>query len=295
MPRIAYVNGAYVPLRDAAVSIEDRGYQFADGVYEVAVVLNGRLLDWDAHLARLRRSLAELSIAEPMSPQTLDLVARRLLAKNRVQEATLYIQVTRGVARRDHGFPADTKPALVMTVRPFDMSLRVRQQATGIKVVTQPEQRWARRDIKTVSLLPNVLAKQAARQAGAFEAWLVEEDGTVSEGASTNAWIVEADGTLVTHPADTHILGGVMRQTLIGLARAEGMKVEERPFTLKDAGAAAEAFVTSTTAPCLGIVTIDGRPVGQGAPGPATLRLGRVLWGEIERQTGYRAATIVKG
>jgi D-alanine transaminase len=182
-----------------------------------------------------------------------------------------------------------------MTVRPFDMGIRVRQQATGVKVVTQPEQRWARRDIKTTALLPNVLAKQAARQAGAFEAWMLEDDGTITEGASTNAWIVEADGTLVTHPVGPSILAGVMRQTLIRLARAEGLEVKERPFTLTEAGGAAEAFITSTTAPCLGVVSVDGRPVGQGVPGPVTLRLGRVLWGEIERQTGYRPATTGNG
>jgi D-alanine transaminase len=291
MPRIAYVDGAYVPLREAAVSIEDRGLQFADSVYEVAVALNGRLFDWAGHLARLRRSLAELSIAEPMGPSALDLVARKLLAKNRAREAILYLQVTRGAARRDHGFPPNARPTLVMTVRPFDMSIRARQQATGIKVVTQPEQRWARRDIKTTSLLPNVLAKQAARQAGAFEAWMVE-DGTITEGASTNAWIVESDGTLVTHPADHNILAGVMRGTLIRLACADGFKVEERAFSLQQASAAAEAFITSTTAPCLGVVSVNGRPVGKGAVGPVTLRLGRLLWGEIERQTGYRPATI---
>ena len=291
MPRIAYVNGAYVPLAEAAVSIEDRGYQFADGVYEVAVALNGRLFDWTDHAARLRRSLAALSIAEPMSPRALDLVARKLLARNGAANALLYIQVTRGVARRDHPFPADVRPSLVITARPFDYAPRVRQQAAGIKVLTQPDQRWARCDIKSISLLPNILAKQAARQAGAFEAWMVEDDGIVTEGASTNAWLVEADGTLVTHPADHKILSGVMRNTLIRLARDAGMKVEERPFTLDDAGAAAEAFVTSTSAPCIGIVSIDGRPIGDGRPGPVTLRLGRMLWDEVERQTGYRPAT----
>ena len=291
MPRIAYVNGAYVPLAEAAVSIEDRGYQFADGVYEVAVALNGRLFDWADHAARLRRSLAALSIAEPMSPRAFDLVARKLLAKNGAANALLYIQVTRGTARRDHPFPAGAHPTLVMTARPFDYAPRVRQQATGIKVLTQPEQRWARCDIKSISLLPNILAKQAARQAGAFEAWMIDEDGTVTEGASTNAWIVEGDGTLVTHPADHNILAGVMRATLIRLAREAGYRIVERPFTLAEARGAAEAFVTSTSAPCLGIVAIDGTPVGDGSPGPTTLRLGKLLWDEVERQTGYRPAT----
>ena len=291
MPRIAYVNGAYVPLAEAAVSIEDRGYQFADGVYEVAVALNRRLFDWAEHAARLRRSLASLSIAEPMSPRALDLVARKLLAKNGAANALLYIQVTRGTARRDHPFPADARPALVMTVRPFDYTPRVRQQATGIKILTQPDQRWARCDIKSIALLPNILAKQAARQAGAFEAWMIDDNDTVTEGASTNAWIVADDGTLVTHPADHRILAGVMRATLIRLARDAGYRIEERPFTLDEARAAAEAFVTSTSAPCLGIVAIDGTPIGDGKPGPTTLRLGRLLWDEVERQTGYRPAT----
>lgn len=291
MPRIAYVNGAYVPLAEAAVSIEDRGYQFSDGVYEVAACLNGRLFDWPQHAARLRRSLAELSIAEPMSPRALDLVAKKLLAKNGAANALLYIQVTRGVARRDHPFPTGARPSLVMTVRPYDYAPRARQQVTGIKVLTQPDQRWTRCDIKSISLLPNVLAKQAARQSGAFEAWMVEDDGTVTEGASTNAWIVEADGTLVTHPADHAILPGIMRDTLMRLARAAGLRIEERAFTLDEARAAAEAFITSTSAPCLGVIAIDGSPVGNGSPGPMTLRLGRMLWDEVERQTGYRPAT----
>lgn len=290
MPRIAYVDGAYVPLATAAVSIEDRGFQFADGIYEVAAALNGRLFDWPAHVARLRRNLAELSIAEPMTPKALELVGKTLVRKNGAAQALLYIQVTRGHARRDHPFPACAHPTLVMTARPFDYAPRVRQQATGIKVLTQPEQRWARCDLKTIGLLPNVLAKQAARQAGAFEAWMVEDDGTVTEGASTNAWIVTADGRLVTHPADRKILPGIMRDTLMRLAQAAGLTVEERPFGLAEVDTAAEAFITSTTAPCLGVVEIDGRRVGAGTPGPVSRRLGALLWDEIERQTGYRPA-----
>jgi D-alanine transaminase len=290
MPRIAYVDGAYVPLADAAVSIEDRGLQFGDGIYEVAVSLDGRLFDWPAHAARLRRNLAELSIAEPMTPKALELVGRTLVRKNGAAQALLYIQVTRGTARRDHPFPPAARPTLIMTARPFDYTPRVRQQATGIRILTQPEQRWGRCDLKTTGLLANVLAKQAARQAGAFEAWLVEDDGTVTEGASTNAWIVLHDGTLVTHPADRKILPGIMRDTLMRLARAAGMRVAERSFDLDEAAAAAEAFVTSTTAPCLGVVSIDGRPVGDGTPGPVSRRLAALLWDEIERQTGYRPA-----
>lgn len=288
MPRLAYVNGHVVPLAEAAVLVEDRGYQFADGVYEVCAVLTGRLLDWDAHIARLQASLAALSIAEPMSAAALGIVARRLLRRNRAQEALLYIQVTRGVARRDHPFPKAGEPSLVMTVRPFDFGQRVAQQATGVSVITLPDQRWARCDIKSIALLPNVLAKQAARAAGAFEAWMVDADGNVTEGGSTNAWIVDNQGTVITRPLSPAILPGVMRQTLIRLARENGIKVEERVFSAKEIGAAAEAFLTSTTAPCLAVTRIDDRPIGQGAPGPVTLRLGRLLWGEIERQTGYR-------
>lgn len=290
MPRIAYVDGAYVPLADAAVSIEDRGFQFADSIYEVAVALAGKLFDWPQHAERLRRNLAELSIAEPMSPKALELVAMRLLRKNGSPGALLYIQVTRGVARRDHPFPAAARPTLVMTVRPFDYAPRRRQQVTGIAVLTQPEQRWGRCDLKTTGLLPNILAKQAARQAGAFEAWMVEPDGTVTEGASTNAWIVTADGTLVTHPADQKILPGVMRSTLMRLATQAGLKIVERPFGLAEAVAAPEVFITSTTAPCLGVVSIDGKPVGDGRPGPISRRLGELLWAEMARQTGYRPA-----
>lgn len=289
MPRTAYVNGRYVPLAGAAVSVEDRGYQFADGVYEVCAVLNGRLLDWPAHFARLARSRDEIGIAAPMGDAALTLVAKRLLRANRANDALLYIQVTRGTAKRDHGFTGTGAPALVMTVRPFDFRQRVAQQAAGVRVVTVADQRWARRDIKSVGLLPNVLAKQKAREAGAFEAWLVQPDGVVGEGGSTNAWIVEADGTVVTHPLGHAILPGIMRDTLIRLARERQIRVEERAFTVDEAKAAAEAFLTSTTAPCLPIVAIDGEHVGDGKPGPVTARLAALLWDEVERQTGWAA------
>lgn len=287
MSRIAYVNGQYRPHRDAMVHIEDRGYQFADGVYEVCAVMNGQLFDWDQHVERLRASLAALSIAEPMTPAALTLVARRLIAANRAQGALLYVQVTRGVARRDHPFPTNTRPSLVMTVRPFDYAQRVRQQAAGLRVVTMPDGRWSRCDVKSISLLPNVLAKQAARTAGAFEAWLVDRDGFVTEGSSTNAWIVTADGTVVTRPLSNAILPGIMRATLIRLAREAQIRIEERPFRIEEARTAAEAFLTSTTAPCVGVVAVDGEVVGGGKPGPVTRRLGELLWAEIERQTGY--------
>ncbi len=288
MPRLAYVNHAFVPLDRAAVHVEDRGFQFADGIYEVCAVLNGQLLDWPLHLDRWTRNLSALLIPAPMSAAALTLVARRLIALNGFRDALLYIQVTRGEARRDHPFPADAQPTLVMTVRRFDFAARVPQQAVGVKVTSVTDQRWGRCDIKTVALLPNVLAKQTARLAGSFEAWFVSNDGVVAEGGSTNAWIVDAAGTVITHPLSARILPGIMRASLLRLAHAAQIKVEERPFTLAEAQGAAEAFLTSTTAPCLGIVEIDGVKVGGGRPGPVTRRLGELLWAEIERQTGFR-------
>ena len=287
MPRLAYVNGRIAPLADAAVSIEDRGYQFADGVYEVCAVLAGKLLDWPGHLERLARSRQALKIGAPMSDAALTLVARRLIAANGQKNALLYVQLTRGVARRDHAFPPNVRPALVMTMRPFDIAQRIAQQAKGIAVVTRRDDRWDHCDIKSIALLPNVLAKQAAREAGAFEAWLVDRDGMVTEGASTNAWIVDASGTVITRSLSPAILPGVMRATLIRLAQTAQIRVEERAFSLEEARAAPEAFVTSTTAPCLAVTAIDGAPVGDGRPGTMTQRLGELLWAEIGRQTGF--------
>lgn len=289
MPRIAYVNGRYLPLAEAAVHVEDRGYQFADGIYEVAAVLNGRLLDWPQHLLRLTRSAHELQMALPLGEAALGLVARRLLTQNRAADALLYIQITRGVARRDHAFPKAVRPGLVMTVRPFDFRARVALLETGVKVVTVSDERWARPDIKSISLLPNVLAKESARAAGGFEAWMVDHHGRVTEGSSTNAWIVSADGAVVTRAADRSILAGVMRGTLMRLQQGTGLRVEERPFTVDEAVAAREAFLTSTTNPCVPVTTINGHPIGGGRPGPVTRQIGAALWDEIARQTGWRA------
>ena len=289
MARIAYVNGRYLPLRDAAVSIEDRGYQFADGVYEVCAVLNGRLVDWPQHLARLSRSLGELSIPVPMTDAALSLVVGNLLRVNRATDALLYIQVTRGVSRRDHPFPDQVRPALVMTVRPHDFRRLQARQFSGVGVVTTQDQRWARRDIKSVGLLPNVLAKQAARTRGAFEAWLVGPDGMISEGTSSNAWIVTQEGILVTHPKGPNILAGVVRDTLLRLAREHQIPVEERAFSVAEAAGAIEAFMSSTGTICVGIVSIDDKMIGDGTPGPMTRRICTMLWDEIARQTGWRA------
>lgn len=287
MPQLAYVDGRILPLREASVPVEDRGLQFADALYEVTAVMNGRLLDWDAHLARLRRGLAALAIDFPMSDAALGIAARNLVRRNGHGEALLYMQLSRGVARRDHVFPGKARASLVMTVRRFDFAQRVRQQRTGIAVITRPDDRWGRVEIKTTGLLPNVLAKQAAKAAGAFEAWLVTPDGVVREGGSTNAWIV-AGGRLITHPLSPHILGGIARATLIRLARDAQIVVEERAFTLAEALAADEALLTSTTAPLLPVVTIDGRPVGSGTPGPMAARLAALVADEMERQTGWR-------
>jgi D-alanine transaminase len=272
--RIAYVNGRYLPHAQAAVSIEDRGYQFADGVYEVCEVRGGRLVDETRHMARLDRSLRELRMARPMSAKALSHVLRETVRRNRVHDGIVYVQVTRGAAPRDFPFPrAGTRPSLVVTSRSFDRAKLEAQAEKGIDVVTVPDIRWQRVDIKSVALLPNVLAKQAARDKGAREAWMVDGQGRVTEGASSNAWIVTRDGVLVTRPLDTGILPGITRSVVMDELKAQGLKVEERPFTVEEAYAAREAFVTSASQIVMPVVSIDGRPVGNGAPGLITSRL----------------------
>jgi D-alanine transaminase len=288
MPQLAYVDGRLMRLAEAGVSVEDRGLQFADSLYEVCAVLNGRLLDWDGHLARLRRGLAALFIDLELSDAALGLQARRLVARNGQAEALLYIQVSRGAAKRDHGFPAGVPASLIMTVRRFDFAQRIPQQKKGVSVITVNDLRWQRVDLKTTGLLANVLAKQDARNAGAFEAWLVAEDGTVREGSSTNAWIVR-DGRVITHPLSAHILPGIARASLIRLAREAQIGVDETPFSLADALAADEAFLTSTTAPLLPVVSIDGAKIGNGTPGPVAARLAALVNAELTRQTGWTA------
>jgi len=271
MSRIAYVNGRYLPHAQAAVSIEDRGYQFADGVYEVCEVRDGKLVDEPRHMARLDRSLNELRIARPMSAKALARVLRETVRRNRVHDGIVYLQVTRGVAPRDFPFPAaGTRPTLVVTARSHDRARLETQAEAGIAVVTVPDIRWSRVDIKSVALLPNVLAKQAARDKGAREAWLVDGEGRVTEGASSNAWIITRDGALVTRPLDTGILPGITRSVVIDLLKAQGLTLEERAFTVAEAYAAREAFVTSASQIVMPVVSIDGRPVGDGKPGPLT-------------------------
>lgn len=288
MSRIAYVNGRYVPHRRAAVHIEDRGYQFADGVYEVIAVRGGRLVDRAPHFARLARSLKELSIPRPMSEAALAHVLAEIVRRNRVDDGMVYLQITRGIAPRDHAWPAGLRPAVVVTAKPMrGPSPALREK--GAKVVSCPDQRWKRCDIKTTSLLANVLAKQSARAAGAFEALLVDDAGYVTEGSSTNAWIVTRKGVLVTRAPDAAILSGVTRGAVIALARKAGLAFEERPFSLKEAKGAAEAFLTSTTAFVVPVVAIDGARIGDGKPGPFTERLGAEYRDYIAREAAKGA------
>ena len=275
MPRFAYVNGRFVQHAQAMVHIEDRGFQFADGVYEVVTVHNGHFVDEAGHIDRLARSLRELSMAWPTSRPVLGLLMRELVRRNRVRNGLLYIQVTRGAAPRDFRFPANAKPTLVMTLRRANLSLH-HLVAAGVPVITVPDIRWKRRDIKSVSLLAQVLGKQKAAEAGAFEAWMVEEDGLVTEGTSSNAWIVTADGILVTRHPTTSILRGVTRQAVIRIAGEEGIAFEERPFHIDEALQAREAFLTAATSYVMPITRIDGQAVADGAPGPLTRRLREV-------------------
>lgn len=284
MPRIAYVNGRYVAHADAAVHIEDRGYQFGDGVYEVCEIARGHIVDMVRHLDRLDRSLRELSIGWPIARSALTVVMREVIRRNRVENGIVYLQVTRGVAGRDHFFPsADVRPALVVTAKKLDPKSSLRKAETGLKVITVPENRWDRVDIKSIGLLPNVLAKQQARQAGAQEAWFVDSEGFVTEGASTNAWMVTRDGVLVTRPADKGILRGITRTTLFDVAAKLGLKIEERGFTVAEAKAAREVFISSATTIAMPIVAIDGDPVANGHPGSVTLSLRQAFFDVAEK------------
>ncbi|MGO9356193.1 MAG: D-amino-acid transaminase [Xanthobacteraceae bacterium] len=274
MSRIAYVNGQYRRLRDASVNIEDRGYQFADGVYEVCEVRGGRIVDVPRHLARLQRSLRELRIAMPVSVAALTVILHEVVVRNRVHYGLVYLQITRGVARRDHVFPAaSVKPSLVVTARSLNFEKNQASASRGIAVATVPENRWPRVDIKTVALLPNVLARQAAREQGAYEAWYVGPDGFVTEGSASNAWIVTHSGAVVTRSAKRGILAGVTRAVLIDLLADLQLRLEERPFTPEEAYGAAEAFVTAATQLVMPVVKIDGKPIGSGSPGPVARRL----------------------
>jgi len=268
--RIAYVNGRYLPLAEAAVNVEDRAYQFADGVYEVCAVVRDRIIDIPLHLDRLERSLSELRMAMPMSRGALVHVMREVVRRSRIGDGLLYLQVSRGVAPRNHAFPRAPHPGVVVTAR---RKPKAASTEAGVAVISVPDIRWQRCDIKSVSLLPNVLAKQQANDAGVFEAWQVDRDGSVTEGSATNAWIVDGEGTIRTRAVSPEILSGVTRLVLLDLARTNGFAVAERSFTLEEAQGAAEAFLTSTSNFVVPVIRIDGKSVGDGRVGPVTARL----------------------
>lgn len=268
MSRIAYVNGAYLPHAQAAVHIEDRGFQFADAVYEVCEVRDSHIVDMTRHLDRLKRSLAELAMAWPTSRTALEFILRETAARNRVSNGLVYLQVSRGVAKRDFGFPDPAVPStLVVTARSTSRAAAEKVTDEGVRVITTADIRWERVDIKSTALLAQVLAKQAARRMGASEAWMVDRKGFVTEGSSSNAWIVTRDGTLVTRPADSGILKGVTRTAIMEFAAANGIRVEERLFTADEAKVAREAFLTAATAIVTPVVQIDDAVIGNGHPG----------------------------
>lgn len=284
MSRIAYVNGRYLPLREAGVSVEDRGMLFADSVYEVCEIWQGALIDETRHLDRLGRSLAELRIKEPMSRAALSAVLRETARRNRVRNGSVYLQVSRGAARRDFPFPPSGLPVTVVAIaRSADTSHGDALAETGIAVISVPDIRWGRVDIKTTGLLASVLAKQGAKEAGAREAWFVDGDGFVTEGGSSNAWIVTAERRLVTRGAEFGILRGITRTTLLDLLAREGLTLEERPFTVAEAQRAAEAFNTAATVTVMPVISLDEVKIGEGRPGPVTRMLRAKFHGIAER------------
>ncbi|QND20320.1 D-amino-acid transaminase [Rhizobium leguminosarum bv. viciae] len=284
MPRIAYVNGRYVKHSDASVHIEDRGYQFADGVYEVCEVRHGYIVDLTRHLNRLDRSLGELRIARPMSRAALTQVIRETLRRNHVRNGLFYMQVTRGVARRDHVFPAEgTPPSLVITAKSTDAKIIAAKNANGIKAITLVDNRWDRVDIKSVGLLPNAMARQQAKEAGAQEAIYVDGNGMVKEGAATNVWIVDPDGTLVTRPAEHGILRGITRTTLMDVAAKLGLTIAERNFSVSEMLAAREVFLTAATSICFPVVSVDGRAIANGHPGSVSQKVREAFFDVAEK------------
>ncbi len=268
----SYVNGSFVPHNEAVVHIDDRGYQFADSIYEVIMVIGRKLIDGKEHFERLKHSLSSLSISLPMPLSSLESAVCQLLRKNKRRDGMLYIQITRGTARRNHAFPSDINPNIIMTISPL-RSLSEKERSEGVSVVTVDDIRWARRDIKSTNLLPNVLAKQKASEEKAKEAWLVGKDGIVAEGSSSNAYIVDTKNTIITHPKNTNILSGVTRNSVLKLAKKAGIKIMERPFSLKEALAANEAFMTGTASHVTAIVHIDNKRIGDGKPGTVTKKL----------------------
>jgi D-alanine transaminase len=280
---IAFVNGLFTPLEDAKISILDRGFLFADGVYEVAAVIDGKLIDNQAHIARLERSLRELRLESPAPMAEIVEIERALVARNAIQEGMVYLQITRGATERDFSFPEGVEPTLIAFAQKKNI-LASPYAEKGIKVVTVPDQRWARRDIKSVALLAQVLAKQAATEAGCQEAWMADADGFVTEGSSSTAFIITKDGAIVTRANSEAILPGCTRRSVIALAQQQGLTIEERPFSIAEAHDAAEAFLTSASNLVLPVVEIDGRALGGGAPGPYAKRL-RALYLDFARAT----------
>ncbi len=283
MSRIAYIDGVYQPMNLPGSLVEDRGYQFADGVYEVCAIRNGKLLDETRHLDRLDYSLQALNIPIPMSRAALKQVMRETLRRNRVSDGILYMQVSRGVAPREHMYDADLKPVLVITARPIAAERRAQIMRKGISAISVPDQRWARCDIKSISLLPNVLARQSARNAKVQEAWQIDGQGMVTEGAATNAWIVDAKGVLRTRPADHEILNGIVRQVLLDCVAELGLKFAEKPFSLSEALAAKECFSTASTMSVFPVVKLDGQKIGSGKPGPVAKALS-VAYDTVEQE-----------
>ncbi len=278
MDQIAYVNGSFVPLGEAKVSVLDRGFLFADGIYEVAAVLDGRLIDNASHLARLERSVGEIALALPETIDRIVEIQKQLIARNQLVNGMVYLQVTRGAdSGRDFAFPKAVKPTLVMFTSAKDI-VNAPSAKSGIAVITVPDIRWARRDIKSVALLAQVLAKQAAAAAGAAEAWMIE-DGMVTEGGSSSAFILTQDDVLVTRQNSSAILPGCTRKAVVALAEERQLRVEQRPFSVEEALAAKEAFITSATVFVQAVVTIDGKTVGNGRPGPMTDRLREIYVG----------------
>lgn len=281
MSRIVYVNGSFVPEADAKVSVFDRGFLFADGVYEVTAVLERRLIDLTGHLARLDRSLAEMQIAPPLTHDDLRALHAELISRNNVEEGVVYLEITRGEADRDFLYPEGVPPTVVAFTQSRPL-LDNPYVASGVKVITLPDLRWKRRDIKSISLLAQTMGKQEAKHHGVYEAWMVE-DGFVTEGTSSTAFTLDANGCLRTQPLGHHILPGVTRRAVLRLAQSEGITIEERPFTVAEAKHAREALLTAASALVLPVVEIDGSPIGDGRPGPVARELRRLYIEEARK------------